>query len=144
MYYKITYIELKFGCIKNGEINSINDDHQGEAFFYVNEEEARQYFQKWDNAKIVRESAKSRAIPKKAFTNSNWGFSLVAKKRLDATMREELPFGLVLSLKAMDGVNRLDTFLQHCRANRVNVDAIDIAQSVEFYQLADEDILFDD
>ena len=59
-------------------------------------------------------------------------------------MREELPFGLVLSLRAMDGVNRLDTFLQHCRANRVNVDAIDIAQSVEFYQLADEDILFDD
>ena len=142
--YTNTEIELKFGRIKNGEINSINDDHQGEAFFYVNEEEARQYFQKWDNAKIVRESAKSRAIPKKAFTNSNWGFSLVAKKRLDATMREELPFGLVLSLKAMDGVNRLDTFLQHCRANRVNVDAIDIAQSVEFYQLADEDILFDD
>lgn len=142
--YTNTEIDLKFGRIKDGEISSINNDHQGEKFFYITEEEARHYFQKWDNTKIVRESIKSRAIAKKSFPNSNWGFSLVAKKRLDATEREELPFGLVISLKAMDGVNRLAVFLQHCRANQINVDQIDIAQSIEFHQLIEEDIHFED
>jgi Subtilisin-like serine proteases len=142
--YTNTEVDLKVGRIKDGHIVPINNNRQGELYAYITEDEARTEFRKWNNVKHIRESIKERRIPRTTYANPNWGFELNAKKRLDATQREELPFGIVITLKEMDGENRLATFIRNCRANGIMVEPLDIDASIDLRERADTEISFDD
>lgn len=142
--YTNTEVDLKVGRIKDGRIVPINNNRQGELYAFITENEARAEFHKWNNVKHIRESIKERRIPRTTYANPNWGFELNAKKRLDATQREELPFGLVITLKEMDGENRLATFVRNCRANGIIVEPLDIDASIDLRERADVEIAFDD
>lgn len=142
--YTNTEVDLKVGRIKDGRIVPINNNRQGELYAYITEDEARTEFHKWNNVKHIRESIKERRIPRTTYANPNWGFELNAKKRLDATLREELPFGLVITLKEMDGENRLATFIRNCRASGIIVEPLDIDASIDLRERAEAQISFDD
>jgi hypothetical protein len=142
--YTNTELEFKFGRIKNGRVKSINNDMQGESGFYTREEEARDYYRKWDNVKVIGERIKDRRIPKITYHSPFWGISLSSKKRLDDDEREELPFGIVVTLKEMAGVNRIDNFIRNCQTSHWIVEEIDITSSIEIYRQAEQEIIFDD
>lgn len=148
--YTNTELNLHFGRIKdNGKLNEINEDKQnqcddiGEAGSYILEGEARERFRKWDNVKYISEKLRDRRIPKKAYKNKNWGMEIKTNNRLDPKDGIGLRFGVVVTVKEMYGVNRIDEFIKNCNFNGWLVNTIDIQNRIDIHQKVNEEIDFE-
>ena len=147
--YTNTELNLHFGRIQDdGKLNEINDDKQnlddiGESRSYILEGDARERFRKWDNVKYVAEKAKDRRVPKKSYRNKNWGMEIKTNNRLDPEDGVGLRFGVVVTIKEMYGINRIDEFIKNCNLNGWLVNAIDIQNRIEIHEKINEEIRFD-
>lgn len=148
--YTNTELNLHFGRIKdNGKLNEINEDKQnqcddiGEAGSYILEGEARERFRKWDNVKYISEKVRDRRIPKKAYKNKNWGMEIKTNNRLDPKDGIGLRFGVVVTVKEMYGVNRIDEFIKNCNFNGWLVNTIDIRNRIDIHRKINEGIDFE-
>lgn len=147
--YTNTELNLHFGRIKdNGKLNEINDDKQnqedslGTAKSFILEGEARERFRKWDNVKYISEKPKSRKIPKKSYKNKEWGMEIKTNNRLDPKDGVGLRFGVVVTLKEMYGINRIDEFIRNCHLNGWLVNKIDIENRIDIHEKVNEEIEF--
>lgn len=148
--YTNTELNLHLGRIMdNGSLNEINSDKQnqdidlaGESKFIL-EGEARERFRKWDNVKYVSERIKERKIPKKSYTNKNWGMEIKTNNRLDPKDGVGLRFGVVVTLKEMYGVNRIDEFIRNCNLNGWLVNRIDVENRISIHEKINEEIEFE-
>lgn len=57
--------------------------------------------------------------------------------------KEPLQFGVVVTLKEMNGVNRIDDFIKMCMARGWLVNQLDIENQLDVYAKAEEDIVFE-
>ena len=147
--YTNTELNLHFGRIKNdGKMNGINDDKQNQdeslsaEKHYLLEGEARGRFRKWDNVKYIAEMPKDRMRPKISYNNKNWGMEIKTNNRLDPKDGIGMRFGVVVTLKEINGVNRIDEFIKSCNLNGWLVNQIDIEQRVDIHEKINEDIEF--
>lgn len=147
--YTNAELNLHFGRIKdNGKLIEINDDKQnqedslGTAKSFILEGEARERFRKWDNVKYISEKPKSRKIPKKSYKNKKWGMEIKTNNRLDPKDGVGLRFGVVVTLKEMYGVNRIDEFIRNCNLNGWLVNKIDIENRIDIHEKVNEEIEF--
>lgn len=147
--YTNTELNLHFGRIKNdGKMNEINDDKQNQdeslntEKYYLLEGEARGRFRKWDNVKYIAEIPKDRMRPKMSYNNKNWGMEIKTNNRLDPKDGIGIRFGVVVTLKEINGVNRIDEFIKSCNLNGWLVNQIDIEQRVDIHEKINEDIEF--
>lgn len=147
--YANTELNLHFGRIQDdGKLNEINDDKQnlddiGESRSYILEGDARERFRKWDNVKYIAEKVKDRRVPKKSYRNKNWGMEIKTNNRLDPEDGVGLRFGVVVTIKEMYGINRIDEFIKNCNLNGWLVNAIDIQNRIEIHEKINEEIRFD-
>ena len=147
--YTNTELNLHFGRIQDdGKLNEINDDKQNlddivESRSYILEGDARERFRKWDNVKYVAEKVKDRRVPKKSYRNKNWGMEIKTNNRLDPEDGVGLRFGVVVTIKEMYGINRIDEFIKNCNLNGWLVNAIDIQNRIEIHEKINEEIRFD-
>lgn len=144
--YTNTEFDFSFGRIGPKNIKPINNNYQSEeSTHFTYEEEARKLFRKWDNVKHFQEVYTSSVKDKKAYTtNGLWGISLTTKERLDEKFGENLKFGIVVSLKEIHGKNRIEEFIHRCSLRSWLVNKIEIENRVEIYNIAEEEIDFDD
>lgn len=143
--YTNTELDIKFGRIKDNGIKPIDNNFQDKKGFYTNEEDARSNYRKWDNVKHIREIVKTRNLPKDSYTAKGlWGISLKTKNRLDPQDGKNLKFSLVVTLKELNGVNRIQDFIRNCLLNEWFVNRIDIETRVDIHNIAEEDIHFDE
>ena len=148
--YTNTELNLHFGRIGNdNKIKDIKGDKQnmdevldGERN-YLFEGEARKQFRKWDNVKYISESATKKMIPKDSYRNKNWGMEIKTNNRLDPRDGVGVRFGTVVTLKEMNGVNRIDEFIKNCTLNGWLVNIIDVTNRVDIHQKVNEDIQFE-
>lgn len=146
--YTNTELNLHFGRLDNkGKIKDINGDKQnletGE-YHYLAEAGAQGQFRKWDNVKYISESInKKRLIPKCSYKNKNWGMEIKTTNRLDPKDGEEIRFGVVVTLKEMNGQNRIDEFIRNCHLQGWIVNKLDVNARVEIRQIMNEDIKWD-
>lgn len=147
--YTNTELNLHFGRIKDdGKLNEINEDKQnqddelGGPRSFILEGEARERFRKWDNVKYVSEKPKTRKIPKKSYSNKNWGMEVKTNNRLDPLDGVGLRFGVVVTLKEMYGINRIDEFIRNCNLNGWLVNKIDIENRIDIHEKVNEEIEF--
>ena len=148
--YTNTELNLKFGRIKdNKTIYAINDDKQnptqdivGENS-YLYEGEARKLFRKWDNVKYISENPQKRKRVKGSYKNKNWGMEIKTNNRLDPKDGVGLRFGVVVTVKAIDGINRIDEFIRNCNLNGWLVNSIEIQNRLDIHQKINEEIEFD-
>ncbi len=147
--YTNTELNLHFGRIKdNGSLNEINDDKQNQietleaAQSYILEGQARERFRKWDNVKYISERIKEQKIAKKSYSNKNWGMEIKTNNRLDPQDGVGLRFGVVVTLKEMNGVNRIDEFIRNCNLNGWLVNKIDITNRIDIHEKINEEIDF--
>lgn len=148
--YTNTELNLHFGRIGNdnkikdikGDRQNIDEpsDNEGD---YILEREARKRFRKWDNVKYVTESAVKRMIPKDSYKNKNWGMEIKTNNRLDPKDGVGIRFGVVVTLKEMNGINRIDEFIKNCTLNGWLVNQIDVASRVDIHQKVNEEIEFE-
>ena len=148
--YTNTEFELKLGRLKfNKKTNEytiigINNDVQDIEGSYTKEEEARSEFRKWDNTKCIKEKFNSRVRDKKMYDNPLWGISVKTKNRINQDDGKDLRFGIVVTLKEIHGKNRIDEFIQQCSFNKWFVEEVDIQNKFDIYNVAEEEIDFDD
>lgn len=148
--YTNTELNLHFGRIMdNGSLNEINSDKQnqdidlgGEKSFIL-EGDARERFRKWDNVKYISERIKERKVPKKSYTNKNWGMEVKTNNRLDPKDGIGLRFGVVVTLKEMYGNNRIDEFIRNCNLNGWLVNRLDIENRISIHEKINEEIEFE-
>jgi len=143
--YTNTELDIKFGRLdNNGKLKSINNNYQTEEFAHHTwEEDARRIFRKWDNIKHVREVLTGKNRELKAYDNALWGLSLKTKERLDEKFGEGLKFAIVITLKEINGENRIDEFIKNAQLRGWLVNKIDIDTRVDIFNIAEEEIEFE-
>lgn len=142
--YTNTEMDLHFGRINGTKIKTINDNNQGtNEPYYLCEGNARRFYRKWDNVKHIRENLKSRPVPKKVYDNGLWGISIKTKERLDGKDGQGLPFGVVVTLKEINGVNRIEEFIQQCSFRGWLVNRINVVNRIDVFNKAEEELEFD-
>ncbi len=149
--YTNTELNIHFGRINDkGKITDIKGDKQNQeddldsekSFIY--EVEARTNFRKWDNVKYVAEKPKTRSRAKKAYEkNKNWGMEVKTNNRLDPKDGEGLRFGVVVTIKEINNVNRIDEFIRNCYLNGWLVNEVNIRVREDIHQKLNEDIEFE-
>ena len=147
--YTSTEMDFHFGRVtenKNGSttIKAIDDNRQGdEGFQLIYEENARKFYRKWDNIKLVHETIRERTIPRKTYASGMWGISIKTKERLRDKNGLGMQFGLVITLKDMHGENRIDDFIKRCMVRGWIVNQIDVESRVDLYIKAEEELIFE-
>ena len=144
--YTNTELNFHFGRIQNnGKLKDIKGDNQNqeETLNYLLEGQAREQFRKWDNVKYVAEKPKARMQPKKSYDNKNWGMEIKTANRLDPKDGMNLRFGVVVTLKEINGVNRIDEFIRNCTLNGWLVNELDIQTRIDINQKVNEEIEFE-
>lgn len=148
--YTNTELNLHFGRIGDdkqikdikGDKQNIDETINGE-INYLLESEARKQFRKWDNVKYIAEKATKKMIPKDSYQNKNWGMEIKTNNRLDPKDGIGIRFGVVVTLKEMKGINRIDEFIKNCTLNGWLVREIDVENRVDIYQKINEEIVFE-
>lgn len=144
--YTNTELNLHFGRLgKDGKVVDIKGDKQNkdETLNYLFEVEARRQFRKWDNVKYIAESANKRMIPKDSYKNKNWGMEIKTNNRLNPKDGEGVRFGVVVTLKEMNGINRINEFIRNCTLNGWLVNVVDVKNRIDIHQKVNEDIEFE-
>lgn len=142
--YTNTELDITFGRLLGNSIKSINKNNQTKEFsHYTWEKDARDFFRKWDNVKHIREILTGRNGELKAYDNPLWGLSLKTKERLDERFGEGLKFGIVITLKEINGVNRIDEFIQNAQLRGWLVNKIDVDTRIDIFNIAEEEIEFE-
>ena len=145
--YTSTEMDIHFGRVvaKRGSITikAIDDNQQSEdKLIILYEEDARKMYRKWDNVKHISEEIKDKRIPRKAYDSGLWGLKINTKERLQKR-KDPLQFGVVVTLKEMNGVNRTDDFVKMCLARGWLVNRLDIENQLDVYAKAEEEIEFE-
>ncbi|MDO5564108.1 MAG: S8 family peptidase [Eubacteriales bacterium] len=139
--YTLTELDIHFGRMKNEKnIVAINKNIQSEEGEYLYEEEARKLFRKWDNVKHIGEELKDRRKPKKAYGIGLWGISIKCKERLDKKKGEGMHYGIIITLKEMNGKNRINEFKNLCLSRGWLVTELDVKNQIEIYNKLEDEI----
>lgn len=148
--YTNSELDIHFGRIKLKDnklkIDSINKNKQSEDQTYLlYEKEARELFRKWDNVKhiyenfLTKKGGKRRL--KKQGIDGKWGISIKVKERLNNYQGRGLKFGIVITLKEINGNNMLQKFINLCEGTRAwNINKVDIEKRLDIYEKIQEEI----
>ena len=146
--YSGAELDISFGRVeikKSGSpgIRTINNNWQTEEGYYTTELDARELYRKWDNVKHIGETINSRARPRKMLDSEFWGISIKSKSRENNGRRDSLPFGIVITLKEMNGVNRFEDFISLCQVRGWLVERLDVRTRLDIYAKAEEEVHFE-
>lgn len=143
--YTNTELDVYFGRVNRDKIDSINKNKQsvddGEKH-YIYEGTARKFYRKWDNTKHISKPLTPKVQPLKVYGNGMWGISIKSKERLHKR-DGGIKFGLVVTLKEINGVNRIDDFIHQCELRGWLVNRVDVDAQIEIFNKAQETVSFD-
>lgn len=100
-------------------------------------------YRKCDNVKHISETLKENGHPRKAYQSSMWRLSIKTKERLAPSAGRGLMFGVVVTLREMNGENRIDDFIKMCMMRGWVVSRLDVHTQVDVYVKAEEEITFE-
>ncbi len=128
---------------RKGEIDDINENIQDEAGHATCERKARKEFRKWENTKFISKILKkNRAL--NSYDERLWGISIVSKERLTTSMTSNLNFGVIVTLREINGVNRIQDFITACTLRGWIVNEIILENRLMLYNKNQEEITFDE
>jgi hypothetical protein len=136
-------LSLQFGRIKdNGTIEDINDNTQDQEGAYTDERLSRKEFRKWENTKFISKMLKNNR-PLKSYQDRLWGIAITSKERLSSRTKRGLNFGAVITLREVNGVNRIQDFIRACTIRGWIVNELDVEQRIEIYNSNQQEIYFE-
>ncbi len=143
--YTNTEFEFAFGRISNeGKLKGIDKMKVGGKTPFLYEGNARKLYRKWDNVKQLLEVYTGKNQPRIAYTSKLWGITIRTLERLEVKHGKGLNFGVVITLKELNGKNRIEDFIRQCSLRGWLVNRIDVAQRIDIHNLAEEEVTFDD
>ncbi|OQO88271.1 serine protease [Enterococcus casseliflavus] len=145
--YTNSELNLTFGRLTEKGISPINNDNQNmdDAPGYIKEDSARNIFRKWDNVKHIGETFTSRKKAKSILNAANpqWGMSVKTIERLKKRDGQGIRFGVVVTLKEINGINRIDDFINQAQLRGWLVNRIQLDNKVDLYNKLTEEIEFE-
>jgi hypothetical protein len=145
--YTNTELDLYFGRIADGKLSkyvkAINGNVQqvlDGSRHAVNERDARVLYRKWDNTKRVQDVYGTRTRAKTAYENGLWGISVKTNDRLNNDDGQNIKFGIVATLKEINGRNRIETFVQQCQLRGWLVERLDVETQIDIYNQSEQTI----
>lgn len=145
--YTNTELNITFGRLDEKGIKPINSDkqHFDDAPGYIRENSARAIFRKWDNVKYICESFTPRKQAKSILNKANpqWGMSVKTIERLRKRNGQGIRFGVVVTLKEINGVNRIDDFIKLASLRGWFANKLQIETQVDVYNKLNEEIEFE-
>jgi hypothetical protein len=153
--YTDTELDLHIGPMKpvarQGSVPGIHDIQNNcqaaPGFLNLPEETVRKFYRKWDNLKIISETLETQKgrsrRPRLKGERGLWGISVKTKARQPRQHGEWLNFGLVVTLKALDGKNRIQEFIQSCTARGWIVQDVDIEVRTRLHVKSQAEIQFE-
>lgn len=136
-------LSLKFGRVKSdGSIEDINDNVQDDVGSHVDERASRREFRKWENTKFISRILRNNR-PLKSYDERFWGISVISKERLSTRMQGSLSFAVVVTLKEIKGINRIQDFITACALRGYIVNELDVNAQVEVYNTNQEELVFE-
>ncbi len=141
--YTSRELSLKFGRVnRNGNIDDINENIQDDIGYAVDERKSRKEFRKWENTKFISKILKkNRSLT--SYDERLWGISITSKERLAASITSNLNFGVVVTLREINGVNRIQDFIMACTLRGWIVNEINLENRLTLYNKNQEEITFD-
>ncbi len=141
--YTSRELSLKFGRVnREGKIDDINENVQDESGHAVDERQSRRDFRKWENTKFISKVLKNNKALK-AYDERLWGISITSKERLADSLSGNLNFGVVVTLREIDGVNRIQDFITACTLRGWIVNEISVDNRLMLYSKNQEEVTFD-
>jgi len=144
--YTDTELDIYFGRIDDkGKIKTINNNVQSPedgVTHYVYEGTAREFYRKWDNVKHIKKVFSDKVRALKSYRDGLWGLSIKTKDRI-IKRDGGVNFGLVVTLKEINGVNRINDFIRQCEYRGWLVNRVDVSSRVDIYSKAQETIKFE-
>lgn len=141
--YTSTELDLHFGRIRGTNIKSLKGNTQGEKGDLTTEIDARKKQRKWDNVKHVSDILTDATRPRKAYDNPLWAIKLRKTSRYQRGSKQPQRFGLIVTLKELNGVNRFEAFAQQCSALGWIVNRVELEARVSIYESSQVDIEFE-
>ncbi|WP_461220482.1 serine protease [Mycoplasmoides gallisepticum] len=149
--YTDTELDFKFGQVRvdkneNERIDDLKKNKQSEdKNLNLREKKVRSEYRKWDNVKHISETLYTpKGYKKKPRNGTNsWGISIKKKNRSTNSQSESIKFGLVITLKEINGLNKINDFLNLCQMNNLIVHKVNIKKHVDIKEKAKEDINFE-
>lgn len=147
--YTCAEMDIHFGRVRPRDgravIESIDSNRQSNpGFHYIPEEHARRQYRKWDNIKLVNDVIRHRCRPRKAYVKDGmWGISIKTKQRLGTESPGNLKFSVVVTLKEMNGKNRIDDFIQRCQLQGWVVNPVFVDNRLDVYNKSEEEVVWD-
>ena len=154
--YTDTELDFHFGRMRSQGIDSLDSNVQDDPTARTYEGDARRLYRKWDNVKHVSDVEKTRFVPRSTHGQRFWGFKIRKTERFDPPIDDNgvigknagdgMRFGIVVTLRGMDGRNHFDEFKQRCQLQEEPwiVEEIDMQANIELYREADVEIDFED
>ena len=71
------------------------------------------------------------------------GLSIKTKERLKGKRSKSLQFGVVVTLKEMKGVNRIDDFIKLCMMRGWIVNRLSVENRIDIFVRGEEEITFE-
>jgi len=127
----------------NDSIIDINENVQDEEKTYTDERQSRREFRKWENTKFISSVLKQRNKPLISYPDLMWGLAVYSKERLKSEMKEDLNFGVVVTLREITGRNRTRDFITVCLLRGWIVNEIDVRNRIEVYNSNQETIVWE-
>lgn len=138
--YTDTELSIKFGRMTDNEkIKDINNNSQDDKEARTTEDEARTYQRKWDNVKVISSVPKEHNKPLKSYSNKMWGMSITSKQRVSKTI-PSIRFGVVITIKDIDGRNRIDNFVENCILKGWNVTRLKVQERIDLMLKIKDDL----
>lgn len=138
--YTSTELSISFGRIDDERIKPINRNRQDMPGSFVNEGEARDLYRKWDNVKHISEKITPRSRAVKCYETGLWGLSIKTKERLDIRYGRGIRFAVAVTLRAVDGVNRIGEFIQRCSLRAWIVEEVSVENQIEIFNEGNREI----
>ena len=136
-------LSLRFGRVKtNGQIDDINENIQDETGSHIDERQSRKEFRKWENTKLISKIIKINR-PLKSYGDRFWGLAVTSKERLAMRTMGELNFGIVITLREINGINRIQDFIRACNMRGYIVSELNIQNQLEIYNINQEELTFE-
>ena len=145
--YTDTEIDFQFGRVKKNkknkeELETFDSNSQGNMGDYTREKSARENWRKWDNVKHIASWGKQSNREKKSYEGEVCGVKMTVKDRL-SSKHKTIPFGIVITLKEINGVNRISDFIKKCHMKGWYVNQVDINNRISIINKAEEELKFD-
>ena len=140
--YTSTELALRFGRLDGkGKIKSVKAVAAEGAEAGFGEDKLRQFYRKWDNVKVLYSDNVKEV---QSYEGKKWGIEIEHNERQgDGALDDDLVFGVVITLKEVNGVDRIKDFIDQCILNQWIVSSVSIEERIDVYSSSQNDVDID-